>query len=106
MELWAAALALVLAALAAFLTVLAGVASRRFGERRFLLFGLAFGLVTAMAVLAVAAELDFAPVPWFDETFALGPVPLAILALALLLIYGAMMAPAARPRPSEGDGGP
>lgn len=90
MEALAAAIGLVLVALSAFLTVLAWMASRRFTERRILLLAIAFLLVWALAVLAVIAELDVTSVKWFDETFALEPVPSTILLVALTLIYVAM----------------
>ena len=96
-------LAIVLAVLAGFLTILAWLAAQRFGERRFMLVGSAFALVTGMATLAVVAELDLVDIHWFDEAFALEPVPLTILLLALVLIYGAMVSPP-RARESSGDG--
>lgn len=105
MELLAAILATSLFGLAAALSVLAWAASRRFGERRFLIVGSAFGLVAAMAVLAIAAEADLVQAPWFDEAFALEPVPLGILLVALLLVYAAMTT-APGPRRDRGDGGP
>lgn len=99
----AAGFAVVLAALAAILATLALVAGRRFGERRFLLLACAFGLVALTAVFALVAELDLTHIVWFDETFALEPVPLALLTIALVIIYGAMAAP--RRRASEDHAG-
>lgn len=94
----------VLCLLAGILSVLAWAATRRFGERRFLLVGSAFGLVSAMAFLAVIAELDVVGLRWFDEAFALEPVPIGFLLIALVLIYGAMTAPR-RGRENSGHGG-
>jgi drug/metabolite transporter (DMT)-like permease len=104
MELLAAVLGAVLCVLAGFLAALAGLASRRFGERRFLLVGSAFGLVSAMAFLALIAELGLVNILWYDEAFALEPVPVAFLLVALVLIYGAMTAPR-RSRENPGHGG-
>jgi hypothetical protein len=105
-ELLAVGLGVLLAGLAAVLTALSALAARRFGERRFLLFGVAFALIAAMAVLAEVAELDLVSAAWYDETFALEPAPLAIFSLALVLVYAAMIAPALRSRPGDGHGGP
>ncbi|MCI4368514.1 MAG: hypothetical protein L3K09_02990 [Thermoplasmata archaeon] len=104
MELAAVVLGIILCGLAGFLTVLAWLAARRFGERRFMMVGSAFGLVSVMALLAVIAEVDLVDIRWFEEAFALEPVPVAVLLLALLLIYGAMIAPPRKPEDS-GHGG-
>ena len=104
MELAAVVLAIVLSAMAGFLSVLAFLASRRFVERRFTLVALAFALVSAMAFLALIAELEVLDVRWFDEAFALEPVPLATLLIALILIYAAMVSPR-RAIGSSGHGG-
>jgi MFS family permease len=105
MEPLAAVLALILTALAAFLSVLAGLATRRFGERRFLLVGLAFALVAVFAALGLIAELGVLPIPWYDEAFALEPVPLALLIAALLLVYAAMASPRRRENGNHARGG-
>jgi hypothetical protein len=96
METLTAILAIVLAGLGSVLAVLAALATRRFGERRFLLLSLAFGLVAITAALAAIAELDLTGIKWFDETFALEPVPLVMFTASLLLVYGVMAAPRRR----------
>jgi hypothetical protein len=91
LEIFAVGLGIALALLAGVLTGLAWVAWRRFEEGRFFLVGAAFLLVAVLAILAVVAELGVVAAAWYDEAFALEPVPLALLLVAILLIYSAMV---------------
>jgi len=90
-DLLAVAVGVVLAVFASVLAALAGAAWTRFREGRFLLVGLAFLIVAVVAALAIVAEFDITGATWFDEAFTLEPVPLALLLVAVLLIYGAMV---------------
>jgi len=103
-EFLAGMLSIVLAALAGVLGCLALMASQRFQERRFFLIGTAFLVMMVTAVLAALAEFDVFATSWYDESFALEPVPLALLILTVLLVYGAMSG-RHRPPGSSQDGG-
>jgi ABC-type spermidine/putrescine transport system permease subunit II len=105
MELLAGVLSIVLAALAGTLGSLALMASQRFHERRFFLIGSAFLVMMVTAVLAALAEFDVFATSWYDESFALEPVPLALLIVTVVLVYGAMGG-RHRPAGSSRDGGP
>lgn len=81
------ALALGLTALSVVLGILAGLASRRFGEGRFLVVAVGFGLMAVIGLLAFVSEFY----NLLDEAFAVEPAPLALLVVAVGLVFYALV---------------
>ena len=80
------ALGLVLTALSGTLTALALLASLRFDDSRFAWVGISFFTIAVAGCLAVMSEFyNFA-----EEAFALEPGPLALLVVAVALLYLSM----------------
>ncbi len=86
-------LSVVLAGLAAVLAVVGILAARRFEDRRILFISVAFLALALVGILAIIGNLS----PLYGGPFQVQTLPLAVLVVAVILLYASMVH--SRPQP-------
>ena len=96
MDLASLFLAVVLAGLSAVLAGIGGIAAGRYGDARLALVSGALALVAVVGLLGVLNQVS----PLYGGSFGGDPVPLAVLLVAVVLLYLALVR-GGPPRPAS-----